>query len=272
MIRHDFALAMFTLCITGLIFSQVYGQESYNIPQWVKNNVKLWADNSISDSGLESSMKYLMNIGISQVPLQAQTISETKIPAWVKNTAGWWADGKLSDSDFVNGIGYLIKTGIIQLKTASTQPVTNPPNATGSQNIPNIPVATTNTKPTVIPTKILLLVSNPNTISQDSFYSFQAKVFDASQVKSGQTDQNTFNQNWGTLSGIRVQGHLTSSDNKTTFYTWDGLTNQFGLFAGQYYMRNEPGNQVYFVHFNATSSGMINDSKSYQFFLLSYRS
>jgi hypothetical protein len=278
--------------VIGIILSSsanVIGQQ-YAIPVWVKNNVKLWAENQSSNDGFASSMQYLMNVGVMHVPLQSQTALETKVPAWVKYTAGWWANGELSDSDFVNGIGYLITTGMIQFKTASapsitnptppitnptppainqTSPVTNPQNATGSQNIQNTPVAPTNTIPAVISTKILLLVSNSPRISQNSYYSFQAKVFDASKVNSNQPDQNIFNQNWGTLSGIRVQGYLTSSDNKTTFYTWNGLTNQFGLFTGQYFMRNEPaGNQVYFVHFNATASGMINDSKTYQFYLV----
>ena len=276
MIRHNLALMVFTLCITGLISSQVYGQENYNIPQWVKNNAKLWADNSLDDSGFESGIQYLMNMGVIQSSTLSQTISESKIPAWVKITTGWWTEGKLSDGDFINGIGYLIKTGEIQFKTTAITPGTTIPyttpvttsNATISQNMQNNPVAPTNTKPAVLPIKILLLISSPQVISSTYLYSFQAKVFDASQVASNQVDQNTFNQNWGTLSGVRIQVYLTSSDNKTTFYSWDGLTNQFGYFVGSTLMRNEPTNQFYFVHFNATKSGMINATQAVQFHLL----
>lgn len=285
MIRQNLVFAVFILSVIGLIFSQVYGQENYDIPQWIKNNAKLWADNSLDDSGFESGIQYLMNVGIIQGSPQSQTISETKIPKWVKISAGWWADGKISDSDFINGIGYLIKTGEIQFKTtsepamlqgtitpyttpATTTPVTTVPNATILQNMKNSPVTPANTTPVMQPIKILLLISNYPVVYSTQQYSFQAKVFDASQVASNQADQNTFNQNWGTLSGVRVQVYLTSSDNKTTFYTWDGLTNQFGYFVGSTLMRNEPTNQLYFVHFNATKSGMINASQTVQFHLL----
>jgi len=276
MTKNNLILLSLTLFIIGLISSQVYGQENYTIPQWVKNNAKLWSSNSLNDTTFENSIQYLMNAGIMQASPPSQTISESKIPSWIKITAGWWANGSISDSDFVSGIQYLIQAGEIQFKTTSTltqgtAPTTlvTKPNATMSQNIQNNPVKPTNPTPLVQPMKILLLVTNYPVIYSTQLYSFQAKVFDASQVASNQADQDTFNQNWGTLSGVRVQAYLTSSDNKTILYTWDGLTNQFGYFVGSpIMMGNEITNQAYFVHFNATKSGTMNATRTVQFQLL----
>jgi len=271
-----FYLLMAIIVIVGITVSSsvnVFAQQPF-IPGWVKDNAKLWASNQLGDDGFVTSIQYLISQGMMSMPLD-QNASVTKIPAYVKNTASWWADGNLSDNDFMQGVGYLLKTGILQLKMASTQQVTNPvppvtnlPNSTSSQNMQNNPAVPTNTQPATKPIKILLLVSNWPVITSTHPYSFQAKVFDASQIPANQLDQTTFNQNWGTLSGVRVQGYLTSSDNKTTFYTWDGATNQFGFFVGSTVLQNEQTNQMYFVHFNATKSGMINDSKTVSFQLL----
>lgn len=278
MIKHSLVLLALSLFITSLIPSHVYSQDNYSIPQWVKTNAKLWSVDSIDDSGFKSSIQYLIDVGIVHGSPINNTASQNKISTWLKIPAGWWADGKISDGDFINGIEYLIKTGDVQINSGSTKSITqgsitstqenSGSNVTISQNIQNNPSMPTNTNPAVPPIRILLLVSNYPVIHSTNQYSFQAKVFDASQVSANQVDQKIFNQNWGILSGVRIQAYLTSSDNKTTFYTWDGLTDQFGYFVGSTLMRNEPTNQDYFVHFNATKSGMINATQAVLFHLV----
>lgn len=88
------------------------------IPSWIKNNAKFWAEGKITDKDFVSGIQYLINQKIIKIP--ASTSSGAKsdvIPSWVKNAAGFWAEGKTSDADFVNGLQYLITSGIIKLKS-----------------------------------------------------------------------------------------------------------------------------------------------------------
>lgn len=98
-----------------------------NIPDWIRNNAKWWAENSITDDDYISGIQFLIQneiIRIENIPEPLPTIPATpgmeentdyEIPDWIKNIAGWWADGLISDDDFVYGTKYLIEHGIIQV-------------------------------------------------------------------------------------------------------------------------------------------------------------
>ncbi|WP_239654830.1 peptidase [Candidatus Nitrosotenuis uzonensis] len=87
------------------------------IPAWIKNNAKWWADGTIGDNDFVSGIQYLINQKIIKIPPTTPGSSSTTnvIPAWIKNNAKWWADGTIGDNDFVSGIQYLITNGIIKI-------------------------------------------------------------------------------------------------------------------------------------------------------------
>jgi len=97
-----------------------------NIPDWVRNNAKWWAENSITDDDYISGIQFLIQneiIRIENIPEPLPTTAipsmeentDYEIPDWIKNIAGWWADGSISDDDFFSGTKYLIEQGIIQV-------------------------------------------------------------------------------------------------------------------------------------------------------------
>ena len=107
-------LLLSLLTITS--FSQSSGSE-LQIPSWIKNNAKWWADGKIGDSDFVQGIQYLIKQKIMQVPqTQSKESGSQQIPLWVKSNAGWWADGKISDNDFVAGIQYLIQINIIKIQ------------------------------------------------------------------------------------------------------------------------------------------------------------
>ena len=86
------------------------------IPDWIKNNAKFWADDAITDTDFVNGIKYLITNGLMTIPeTESGESSGESIPTWVKQNAGWWADGAIADSDFVSGIQYLITKGIMTI-------------------------------------------------------------------------------------------------------------------------------------------------------------
>src|SRR5438445_13689933 len=86
------------------------------IPLWVKNTAKWWANGEIGDSDFVKGIEYLIQQDIIKITkTQTTDNAQTQIPQWIKNNAGWWADGSISDSDFVKGIQYLIQVNIIHV-------------------------------------------------------------------------------------------------------------------------------------------------------------
>ena len=88
------------------------------IPDWVKNNAKWWADGQVDDSTFTQGIGFLIKekiIGIASLPEQASDVAEQKVPDWIKNNAGWWADGMITEDDFIKGIKYLVESGIIKV-------------------------------------------------------------------------------------------------------------------------------------------------------------
>ena len=82
------------------------------IPDWIKNNTKLWSFDTVSDAEFIDGLEYFIEQGFITVPSDI-SISKKEIPNWLKNNAKWWSNNQISDEDFVKSIQYLIKKGII---------------------------------------------------------------------------------------------------------------------------------------------------------------
>jgi hypothetical protein len=117
---------------TGIIWLYIFGRPSdttnqinvptknvaseIEVPSWIKNNARWWADGTIEDSDFISGIKFLVNQQIIKIPQTAQGASSSQhIPQWIKSNAKWWAEGTITTSDFVLGVQYLIKNGIMQV-------------------------------------------------------------------------------------------------------------------------------------------------------------
>ena len=111
--RNGIIFAILAISLVSISITTISAQ-SIEIPEWVKNNVKWWADGSIDDSAFVSGIEFLISEEIIDVPITQKTVSSTdEIPTWVRTNAEWWADGTITDSDFVKGIEFLVKNGII---------------------------------------------------------------------------------------------------------------------------------------------------------------
>lgn len=91
--------------------------QTLEIPSWIKNNARWWADNQIDDNSFVQGIQYLIKENIMKIPPTSQGTGTgtNTIPDWIRNNAGWWADGQITDNDFVQGIQYLIKEGIMRI-------------------------------------------------------------------------------------------------------------------------------------------------------------
>jgi hypothetical protein len=91
-------------------------QPSSQIPPWIKNNAKWWADGTIGDSDFVTGIQFLIKQEVIKIPPTAPAgQGATQIPPWIKNNAKWWADGTIGDSDFITGIQFLVSQGIIRV-------------------------------------------------------------------------------------------------------------------------------------------------------------
>jgi len=115
---------------TKTISSSSLTQEQKNIPSWIKEQGKWWAEGSISDNEFINSVQYMIKENIMVIPDLPEEVTqmelkdekramgmerEQNVPDWVRNNAGWWADGLISEDDFLNGIKYLVEKGIIRI-------------------------------------------------------------------------------------------------------------------------------------------------------------
>lgn len=101
---------------TSLTVSLQASGQDYNIPNWIKNNAKWWAEGQIEDSDFVQGIQYLIKQDIMKIPeTQKTSTSNQGIPAWIKNNAKWWSEGQIGDSDFVQGIQYLVQSGIMDV-------------------------------------------------------------------------------------------------------------------------------------------------------------
>ncbi|MGI0057117.1 MAG: peptidase [Nitrosarchaeum sp.] len=93
--------------------------ENYDIsiPEWIRNNTGLWADDKIDDNSFVQGIQYLIKKKIMKIPPTSQGTGTgtNEIPSWIKNNAKWWSDGQIDDETFVQGIQYLIQNRIIHI-------------------------------------------------------------------------------------------------------------------------------------------------------------
>jgi hypothetical protein len=89
------------------------------IPNWVRNNAKLWNQDQISDSEFVQGLQYMIENKIIILPSGSVTNQNNKIPSWIKNNAGLWSSGAISDDEFVSGIQYLVSSGIIVISSSN---------------------------------------------------------------------------------------------------------------------------------------------------------
>ncbi|TSA17406.1 MAG: hypothetical protein D4R72_04755 [Nitrosopumilales archaeon] len=98
------------------MFANSGTQSDLQIPSWIKNNAKWWAQGSLTDDDFTKGIQYMIHNGIMKIPhTQSDSSLSHQIPSWVKTNAGWWASGQTSDNDFVKGIQYLVNSGIIHV-------------------------------------------------------------------------------------------------------------------------------------------------------------
>jgi len=100
--------------------SSKFENEQSKIPQWIKNSIKWWAEDKISDLDLVLGIQHLIREGILNPPTREDQTSfensgkiAVKIPKFVKQTSIWWTEGIISDDEFIAGIQYMIKKGFI---------------------------------------------------------------------------------------------------------------------------------------------------------------
>lgn len=87
------------------------------IPQWLKNNVKWYAEGQMMDRDFVLVIKYLIEKGLMDIPdwTEQTQNQEFEIPDWIKNNAKWWSENQISDDEFINGMQFLIENGIIKI-------------------------------------------------------------------------------------------------------------------------------------------------------------
>ena len=98
------------------MFANSATQADLQIPSWIKNNAKWWAQGSLTDEDFTKGIQYMIKNKIMKIPQSHSDSSlSQQIPRWVKTNAGWWASGQISDVDFVKGIEYLASSGVIRV-------------------------------------------------------------------------------------------------------------------------------------------------------------
>jgi hypothetical protein len=93
--------------------------ETSEIPQWIKNSVRWWAEGKINDVDFVLGIQYLIREGILNPPtaeVQSDTkgdIGQVQIPQFIKQTSLWWVEGDIPDEQFIHAIQFMIKKGFI---------------------------------------------------------------------------------------------------------------------------------------------------------------
>ena len=103
--------------LISMVILPIYGIEQ--IPEWVKNNAKLWSENQIDDESFFNALEFLIENDAIQP--KYITIGEERIPEWVKNNAKLWSENQIDDESFFNALEFLIEKDIIELKYYGSQ-------------------------------------------------------------------------------------------------------------------------------------------------------
>ena len=112
------------LILLGVIVAMFSYQsvEAYEIPEWIKNNAKWWANDEIDDGTFIQGIEFLVKekiIIVSSTTTSSSVEKIQKIPEWVKTNASWWAEDNISDDTFLDGIQFLIENGILVIPDSS---------------------------------------------------------------------------------------------------------------------------------------------------------
>jgi hypothetical protein len=72
--------SIFAISLSLATISSIGVYADYSpIPDWVKNNAKWWAEGQIQESDYISSLQYLINQGILQIPIKTVTATTTNL-------------------------------------------------------------------------------------------------------------------------------------------------------------------------------------------------
>ena len=55
--------------------TSILAQPQYEIPEWIKNNVKWWTEEKIDDKSFVSGIEFLISDGIIDVSITQKTVS-----------------------------------------------------------------------------------------------------------------------------------------------------------------------------------------------------
>jgi len=55
--------------VVSISVTSIFAQSQYEIPDWIKNNVKWWAEGAIDDSTFVSGIEFLISEGVIDVPI-----------------------------------------------------------------------------------------------------------------------------------------------------------------------------------------------------------
>lgn len=101
-----------------------------NIPDWVKQVVKWWSEDTISDHEFANGLGFLIKEKVIEVDtrivfgttnqeiLQAKDIEinvdeNIEIPDWIRNSAKWYTSGEIPEEHFLGGVEHLINENVI---------------------------------------------------------------------------------------------------------------------------------------------------------------
>ncbi|MCH8972869.1 MAG: FecR domain-containing protein [Thaumarchaeota archaeon] len=133
LIHQDFTLGKYSVSTkysgqvideTTFVVSETVAQVSpgtpkdRQIPSWIKNNAKWWAEGKIGETDFLNGIEYMVKekiIDIPDLPRKASTTAKEGVPSWIKNTASWWGNDLITEDDFASGIKWLVENGIIRI-------------------------------------------------------------------------------------------------------------------------------------------------------------
>ena len=97
--------------------SLVSVQNPDEIPNWIKNEIKLWIEDKISDSDFGLAIH---NLNIQEIQNDTNyenidSVTSLKIPIWIKTTAKWWIDGHVNDEELRNAVKFLVEKGFMKI-------------------------------------------------------------------------------------------------------------------------------------------------------------
>jgi len=98
--------------LISVVILPIYGVEQ--MPEWVKNNAKLWSENQIDDESFFNALEVLIEDSI--IKPEYIIIGEEKIPDWVKSNAKLWSENQINNESYFNALEFLIENNIIQFE------------------------------------------------------------------------------------------------------------------------------------------------------------